>query len=301
MSTIDNSHLRHLAILVQVVESGSFAAAARQLATSRSRVSEQVGQLEQVLGVRLLQRSTRQLTVTSEGQRVYEQARMLPDVLQGVEAVIFSPEPSGRVTLTVNHDIAHKILLPLLGEFNRRYPRVKLNLILDDDKLDLIQEQIDLGIRVGIPEDDSLVARVMEEECFSIYASPQYLEEHGKPKSARELARHHWIGLSQFGQAGLPQFRQRGKLIEVRPENYMLCNSPLMLQQMVVSGLGVGAMFASTVKRELENGELLPVLPSITSDPRVFYLIYPSRRQVPLRTRVLIDFLLESRLFAKEP
>ena len=299
MGTIDVSHLRHLAVFSHVVESGSFAAAARLLDSSRSRVSEQVAQLEQVLGVRLLQRTTRQLTVTTEGQRVYEQARALPDILQGVEAVVSSPEPHGRVTLTVNHDIAHKILLPHLQEFNRRYPLIKLDLVLDDNKLDLIHDQIDLGIRVGIPEDNSLVARVLYEQCFSIYASPEYLELKGKPSSVRELEDHQWIALSQFERNGLPQFRQRGKLIDVQPTDYTLCSSPLMLQQMVVSGLGIGAMFETTIRRELERGELVQLLPTICSEPQVFYLIYPSRRQLPSRTRVLIDFLLEGSLFVQ--
>lgn len=299
MSTIDVSHLRHLAVFSHVVESGSFAAAARQLDTSRSRVSEQVAQLEQVLGARLLQRTTRQLTVTSEGQQVYEKARALPAILQGVEAVISSPEPHGRVTLTLNHDIAHKLMLPLLREFNQRYPLIKLDLILDDHKLDLIHDQIDLGIRVGIPSDDSLVARVLYEQCFSIYANPEYLERQGKPSSVRDLENHQWIALSQFERNGLPQFRQRGKLIDVRPKDYLLCNSPLMLQQMVISGLGIGAMFETTIKQELERGDLVQLLPSIASEPQVFYLIYPSRRQVPLRTRVLIDFLLQGNLFGQ--
>lgn len=297
MSTIEVAHLRHLAIFVQVVENGSFAGAARHLHSSRSRVSEQVAQLEQVLGVRLLQRSTRQLTLTVEGQSVYEQARALPSILQSVEAVVSSPEPQGRVVLTVNHDVAHKLLLPLLPKFYRRYPLVKLDLLLDDDKLDLIQERVDLGIRVGIPSDDSLVARVMHEESFLLYASPEYLALKGKPTTVRDLENHHWIALSQYGRNGLPQFRQRGKLLELQPKEYTFSSSPFMLQQMVVAGLGIGAMFDTTVRLELERGELVPIMPSISSEPQVFYLIYPSRRQVPLRTRVLIDFLLEERLF----
>ncbi|MFK8082779.1 MAG: LysR family transcriptional regulator [Granulosicoccus sp.] len=296
MSTINPSYLRHLAIFASVVECGSFAAAARQMNTSRSRVSEQVAQLEQVLGVRLLQRSTRQLTITSEGQRVYGHARALPRILQDVEAIVSSPEPHGRVLLTVNHDIAHKHLLPRLHAFRKRYPLIQLDLVLDDDKLDLIHEQIDLGIRIGIPQDDSLVARVLHEECLLLYASPDYLKKYGKPQTVRELKRHQWIALSQKTRTGVHQLRQRGKLLEVQPQNYTLCNSPLMLQQMVLAGHGIGAIFGSMIRKEIAKGQLVPILPSVASDPVVFYLIYPSRRQVPLRTRVLIDFLLEQNL-----
>lgn len=300
MSTINVSHLRHLAVFAQVVDSGSFAAAARALSSSRSRVSEQVSQLEQALQVRLLQRSTRQLELTTEGELVYAQAEALPDILQRVEAVVCSPEPRGRVALTLNHDIAHKHVLPLLGVFNQRYPHVKIDLVLDDDKIDLIHEKIDLAIRVGIPRDDSLIARVMYEECFSIYASPEYLEKNGHPKTVRELSAHHWITLSQIHSNGLHRFWQKGKAIEVQPQNYSLCNSPLLLQQMVIRGLGIGVMFEATVRPELERGELIHLLPTVASEPAVFYLLYPSRRQLPLRTRVVVDFLMESNIFVNK-
>lgn len=294
MSTIEFSHLRHLAVFASVVECGSFAAAARQLGSSRSRVSEQVAGLEQILGVRLLQRSTRQLTVTTEGQQVYEHARELPVILRGVEAVISSPEPHGRVVLTVNHDIAHKLLLPLLLDFRAQYPRIQLDLILDDGRLDLIHEQIDLGIRIGIPKDASLVARVLHEECLVLFASPAYIKKNGKPQTVREIKRHHWISLSYRTRTGLQQFRQRGKMLEIQPDEFTLCNSPLMQQQMVIAGHGIGALFETVVNEEVARGELTRLLPSVSSEPLVFSLIYPSRRQVPLRTRVLIDFLMQA-------
>jgi len=298
MSTINASHLRHLAVFASVVENGSFAAAARQLGSSRSRVSEQVAQLEQILAVRLLQRSTRQLTITAEGQQVYEQARALPSILQGVESVVSASEPKGRVAITVTHDIAHKHILPLLQEFKQQYPLIQLDLILNDETVDLIHENIDLGIRVGIPKDDSLVARVLYEERFTIYASPTYLEKHGQPKRVSQLDKHQWVMLTQSAHKGALQFRHRDSLLQVKPRDYYLCNSPLMLQQMVVAGLGLGAMLETTVRDELERGELVRVLPDVSSEVLTFYLVYPSRHQVPRRTRALIDFLLQKHLFA---
>ncbi|MGB0866852.1 MAG: LysR family transcriptional regulator [Granulosicoccaceae bacterium] len=297
MSTINYSHLRPLAVFAAVVESGSFAAAARRLGSSRSRVSEQVAQLEAVLDVRLLQRSTRQLSLTTEGQQIYSQACVLPSILESVEALVSSPEPQGRVSLTINHDIAHKHLLPHLQTFSRRFPGIQLELVLDDTTLDLIHERIDLGIRVGIPSDDSLVARVLHEECFKIYASTEYVEQYGKPETTKDLARHHWIVISQLGRSGLQVFRQRGKMLEVQPKSYTLCNSPLLMQQLVIGGHGIGACFESTVKEELDQGRLVQLMPTIASEPQVMYLVYPSRRQVPPRTRALIDFLLGVGLF----
>ena len=297
MSTINHTHLRPLAIFATVIETGSFAAAARKLNTSRSRISEQVAALEADLGIRLLQRSTRQLTVTPEGERVYQQARVLGDILNQVEAVATPELPSGRVALTMTQDIAHKHVLPILEDFRTRFPAIQLDLILDDNRRDLIADQIDLGIRIGFPKDDSLVARVLHEECFGLFASPSYLAQEQPPRTLDELEKSRWVTLVQASHSGVYRLRKHDDIVEIRPENPYRCNSPLMAQQMVVSGLGIGLLLPTTVRKEVESGQLVPFMPELRSDPLVFSLVYPSRRQVPLRTRVLIDYLLQADLF----
>ena len=298
MSTMDFSHLRLLGVFATVIEMGSFASAARRLHSSRSRISEQVSQLEALLGVRLIQRSTRQLNITEEGKRVYEQARRLPDILQGVEAITTASTPSGRVVMTMNHDIAHKYLLPVLGQFQEAYPEVQLDLRLSDDKLDYIQDQIDLGIRIGVPKDDSLIARVLHEESLYIYGSAQYLAEHGTPTTLAQLNQHKWIALSQLAGAGLQFLKQKGRTIQVSPKRMYHSNSPLMLQEMVKAGLGLGVMLPTTVRSEINSGQLIKVMPTLTTEKALFSLVYPSRRQVPQRTRVLIDYLLNANIFS---
>lgn len=247
LSTMDFSHLRLLAIFATVVESGSFAAAARKLQSSRSRISEQVSALEESLDVRLLQRSTRQLTITTEGQRVYTHAKKLPDILQQVEAITTPEKPSGRVILTLTHDIAHKYLLPILADFQQSYPDVQLELILDDSALNLIGEKIDLAIRIGIPKDDSLIARVMHEECFSLFASPSYLAKAGNIENNEQLQAMQWVTLTHSLQSDQLHCRQNNELIELNVSHAYRCNSPLMQQQMVIQGLGIGMLLPSTV------------------------------------------------------
>lgn len=297
MSTIGVSQLKHLAIFVMVIESGSFAAAARKLSTSRSRVSEQVAELESLLGVRLIQRSTRQLAITPEGKEIYELARNLPKVLQDIEAINQPETPRGRVSLTLNNDIALKHLAPVLDEFSRRYPMIQLDLVLNDERLDLIAEQIDVAIRIGFPRDDALVARVMHEERFTIFASPDYLTEQGTPTTLEQLEQHRWLTLYQASTDGVQDLILNDKSCRIKPENYFRCNSPLMVQQMVIDGLGLGCLLPITVKHEIEAGALVPVMPQISSPPLIFTLVYPSRRQVPLRVRCLIDYLLEAGIF----
>ena len=276
---------------------GSFAAAARKLNSSRSRISEKIAQLEALLEVRLLQRSTRQLKITAEGQLIYEQARQLPLILQNIEAITLPSEPSGRVAITMNHDIAHKYLLPILADFQQQYPNVQLDLILDDARLDLIGEDIDLGIRIGAPKDESLIARIMHEERFIICANPDYLRQNPIPDDIAALADLHWIIMSPNNESPIQRFRQNDKIVELRPKQFYRCNSPLMVQQMVRQGLGLGCLLPSTVQTEMNAGEIVPIMPELMSDPLVFSLIYPSRRQVPQRTRVVIDYLLNANMF----
>lgn len=295
LSTIDLAHLRLLATFAIVVECGSFAAAARRLRSSRSRISEQVAQLESSLGIRLLQRSTRKLNVTQEGQEIYQQASRLPGILEAVEAIASPTIPSGRVSITMNHDIAHKYLLPVLGTFQQEYPQIRLDLVLDDARLDLIAEQIDLAIRIGIPRDESLIARVLHEERFALFASPDFLARHQINDRPAEIEQLPWVIMSQTETQHL---LRHDNPVEIHPEKPYRCNSPLMVQQMVIQGLGVGALLPTTVRQEVKSGRLIRILPSISSEAMVFSLVYPSRRQVPLRTRAVIDFLLAARIFA---
>ncbi|WP_299491832.1 LysR family transcriptional regulator [uncultured Shewanella sp.] len=294
MSTINHNQLRLLAIFAWVVECGSFAEAARKLSSSRSRISEQVAQLEAALGVRLLQRTTRQLTVTSEGQKVYQQAIKLDDILKGVEAVTIPSRPSGRVVMTMNHDIAHKYVLPVLADFQNRSPDIALDFILDDARVDLIKEQIDLAIRIGIPKDESLIARVMHEERFGLFASPQFLQRYGVPKSINKVEQLPWVIMTQ---TSVQYLRYKSKTIEIKPTQSFRCNSPLMVQQMVLNGLGIGIMLPTTVRQEINQGKLVRVMPALDSEKILFSLVYPSRRQLPLRTRTVVDFLLEAKIF----
>ena len=296
---MDFSQLRLLAVFALVVERGSFAEAARVIGSSRSRVSEQVAQLESQLGVRLLQRSTRQLNVTREGREVYTQAAKLQPVLASVEAVVSPEEPSGQVSLSVNHDIAHRFILPVLGDLRKRYPKLQLALRLDDYKSDLIGENIDLAIRIGLPRDEGLIARPLYQDSFVLMASPELLERFGVPSELEQLLNYPWVLLEQQLQGqGQIALQRDGQTLLLKPQDSYVSDSPLMMQQMVLEGLGVGALLPSTVREPLSEGKLQTLFTDqIRGEPVVFSLVYPSRRQLPLRTRAVIDFLLQCNIF----
>ena len=289
--------LKLLAIFATVVEQNSFAAAARKLSSSRSRVSEQVAKLEQLLQVRLLQRTTRKLSLTNEGEQIYKHAVRLESVLKDVEVVINSEVPSGRVALTVNHDIAHKFILPKLAKFKHTYPKIELDLVLEDQAQDLIMEHIDLAIRIGTPKDSSLIARTLFKDSFALFASPEFLKQHYMPETIEELEGLPWLVLPQIFELNKLQALLNNKPVEIKPKQYQLCNSPFMLQRMVTQGLGVSLLLPSTVKQEVEEGKLVRILPELTGEQMQFSVMYPSRKQLPKRTQTVIDFLVEEKIF----
>ncbi len=292
MRTNDFTSLKLLAIFATVIESGSFAEAARRLQSSRSRISEQVAQLEQQLNVRLIQRSTRKLSITPEGQRVYEEARTLPQLLNRIDAIATPAIPKGRVRITMNTDMAISHFVPLLPAFKAQFPEVEVDLIADDYPLDLIKENIDLAIRIGIPKDDSLIARPMFQEAFGVFCTPTFLS-HRKPlASIKDLESMPWVILSQSTSNGILELTQSGEKRILRPKQFDECNSPLAMQHMVKAGLGVGLLLPTTIKPEIESNQLIQLLPDVHSTPLVFSLVYPSRKQIPARVRCLIDYLI---------
>ncbi|MTI10971.1 LysR family transcriptional regulator [Curvivirga aplysinae] len=293
------NRLKLLAIFAIVVEQGSFAAAARQLHSSRSRISEQITQLEEMLGIRLFHRSTRQLSVTEDGKVIYERARDLQDILVDTDSLADQSIPKGRVSITTTNDVGINKLLPCLKSFQTQYPEVFVDVRLEDERTDLIAEGIDLAIRVGVPKDDRLIARVLYRDHFQIVASPDYLERNGTPKNIEELEQHSWISLDISSSDGVQRFYKEGKQVQIRPKSYYSCNSPLMMQQMVLEGIGITAVLPSTMQTALVEGQLVPLFPELQGAPLEFYIVYPSRRQLPSRTRCLIDHLIQSKEFQK--
>nr|WP_321463145.1 LysR family transcriptional regulator [uncultured Cohaesibacter sp.] len=297
MSTIGYQHLRPLAIFVCVVDEGSFAGAARHLKSSRSRVSEQITQLEDDLGIRLLQRSTRKLSLTGEGKAVYEKVRQLPRLLEETLEIATQELPAGRVSITATNDVGVSQLLPALKSFRALYPEVELDIILSDARLDLVAEGIDMGVRIGLPRDDSLIGRVLYEDRFRLYATPAYLEKHGTPNGIGDLAAHSWICLANVSPAGVHRLYHGERLLTLQSQSYELCNSPQMVIAMCLADMGIAQLFPSTVRKEVAAGRLVPLLPELCGEMMIFSLVYPSRKHLPLRTRALIDHLLAFKLF----
>jgi len=290
----ENIHqLRQLAVFASVAESESFAGAARKLQTSRSRVSETISKLEAELNIRLLNRSTRQLTLTADGKAVYQHARQLQQLLDDVAAETQQQSLRGRISLTCTQDVAVKFVAEILAEFEQLYPNVWVELQISDEPLDLIAEEIDLAIRVGTPKNSSLVGRHLFDQQTRLYASPDYLARFGTPQTIDQLVEHRWLVLLQLSGRKHIELQSGEQIVKLTPGFSHLCNAPLMMQKMLCCGMGIGLMLPASVEPEISRGELVAVLPDWSGPTLAFSLLYPSRRQLPLRTRRLIDFLKE--------
>ena len=293
MYATDLLQLKRLAIFATVVEQGSFAKAAELLQMSRSSVSEQVALLEEALKVRLLQRTTRQLTLTTDGQAVYPQAAQLNQALRQVNELVTQEQPQGRIRITTTADLALDWLNPKLQAFRALYPQIYVDLVLTDHELDVIAGQLDLALRIGYLKDDSLVVRPLFNTHVQIIASAAYLAQAPEPITLESLPRQYWVLLKQLNPNQSVTLQHNGEMLHFVPEHYHSCDSPLVMQQLIKLGFGIGLHLPVSIQRELANQELSLILPQWQGDELTFCLAYPSRRQLPLRVRYLIDFLLQ--------
>lgn len=292
MNSLDLTQLKRLAIFAVVVEQGSFAKAAQQLHMSRSSVSEQVALLEEALKVRLLQRTTRQLTLTSEGELVYPQAAQMTAAMRQVNELVNQDQARGRVRITTTADLAQEWLNPKLQSFRERYPEIYFDLVLTDHELDLVAEQIDIAIRIGYLRDDSLVVRPLFQDRPQITASTHYLSTLTQPLTIESLPQQQWILLKQLNPYNRVQLHYQGEILSFVPDRFHSCDSPLVMRELISLGWGVGLHLPSTIQTQLEQGNLQTVLPDCHGEAMTFCIVYPSRRQLPLRVRHVIDYLM---------
>ncbi len=278
---------------VRVVESGGISAAAQRLDLAKSAVSRRLQELENRLGVELLRRTTRRITLTEEGRQFYERCVRILDEVAEVENSLINEQRQvqGLVRMAIPLSLP---IWPLLGEFLQRHPGVRFDLDLEDRYIDILREGMDLTIRIGQLDDSSLVARRLAPVRTVLCASPAYLERYGEPQSPEQLAEH--IGLSYANLTEQQQWRftdSAGKVHIARPDIRMRANNGDILLQAALDGLGIGVMPLFICYRELAAGRLRRLLSDYHTDESTAYALYPSRRHLPQRVRLLIDFLVE--------
>ena len=291
-----------LASFVQVVESGSFARAATRLDRSVSAVSRSVAELEAHLSARLLNRTTRRLSLTETGQAFHERAVQLLADLQEAEAAVGATtlEPRGTLKLTCATTFAIRHLAPAIAAYEARYPKVRFDVELSDRFVDLVDEGFDLAIRIGPVRSQALIARRIGTTELVCCASPAYLARHGTPVTPADLARHACLIYAYAPERNVWRFTERGgKVHEVHVTGPAHSNNGAMLTALGVAGLGVHMEPDFIVAPEVRAGRLVPLFGDYVPESGPINAVYPSRRHLSAKVRSFIDFVAER--FAADP
>jgi DNA-binding transcriptional LysR family regulator len=285
---------REMALFVAVHDTGSFSAAARQLAMSPSAVSRAMGRIEARLGVRLVLRSTRALTFTAEGQAYLRAARrILADLDEAEQEIADSGVPRGR--LRVSAALAHGRLcvVPLLGAFVRRYPHILVDLALSDSLVDVAGGEADVAIRFGPLPDSTLTARKLGESGRVIVASPEYLARHGTPASPEDLHGHNCLNFNFRRAEPLWPFRREGVDFALSVHGNIEANNGETLGELAQAGVGIARVGAFSVAAQIADGRLVPVLEAFNpGDVEQISAVFVGGASVPARVRVFVDYLV---------
>lgn len=292
--------LTGLTAFVRTADLGSFVVAGRVLGLSASAVGKAVTKLEQQLGIRLFQRSTRSLRLTEEGRAFHERCRRILDDLDDARAMLAGTMDLPRGRLRVSTPIvSYHLLLPVLPEFMARYPEIEVDLDFNDRLVDLIDEGVDVAIRSGDLPDSRLMARRLRPFQLLLCAAPSYLERHGKPECPRDLDGHFGVRF-RFPNSGKlqawPLTLPTGEP-ELRTRTVLTCNNMEALRGATVASLGIGCMPDFLARDPLAKGELHTLLDEQIDAPGHFSLIWPSSRNLSPKVRVFVDFIGE-RLFS---
>ena len=281
-------------LFVRVAETGSFAAVASQLGVARSVVTRQVSALEKQLGTKLMTRSTRSLTLTPAGSAYLEKCRVILNMVDAAESSLAEEkaEPRGRLRLGLPLSFGLQKLMPVLLEFSQAHPQIELMMDFSDRRSKLIEEGIDLSIRITNRLEASDIVRKLGTARLITVASDAYLSAHGKPKKPSDLAHHHGLLYSlDFQHDTWIYLDKEGATHRVAVSPRMVANNGEALMQAAATGMGVTRQPDFIAQPYIDNGSVIEILSRYNSQPMGIYAVLPSNRYIPHRVSVLIEFL----------
>lgn len=277
---------------LHVVEEGSFAAAARRMGISKSLCSKNVSDLEAMLGVRLLSRTTRSVTPSTAGSDYYRKVKTILTSLDEANEAIrsLSATPSGTLRLSAPTSYTMAILRPHMLRFMEEFPEVKLDAVLEDRVSDLSMEGLDAAIRIGWLADSSLVARHLHDICVFIVATPGYLERHGTPMQPTDLSAHQCLHFSGLRGSRTWPFQDGDEMVHQKIEPVFSSNNIELIRAAALDGKGLALLPDHVVGADIEAGRLVRVLRSHATRRVPVHLVYPTRRNMSAALRAFIDF-----------
>ena len=295
--------LQAMEVFVQVVDTGSFTRAAENLQMPKATVSTLVRNLETALTVKLLNRTTRQISVTADGAAYYERClAILADVRDAEESLSTSrASPSGRLRVDVSTGFARHLLIPTLPGFFARYPDIDLELGCSDRPVDLIEEGVDCAVRGGELSDSTLIARRVGILRFITVATPSYIAQHGRPMHPDDLNRHQCIKYfsAKTGKIYEWDFARDDQLIQMRVPGRVAVNDSNAYLTATLEGMGVSQLVSIVAQPYLASGQLERVLDDWCVDPLPVHVVYPQNRHLSAKVRAFVEWIAE--LFSASP
>ncbi len=280
---------------VAVVEAGGFSRAAARGQLSKNLLSKYVAQLETELNVRLLNRSTRRVSVTPAGQAYYERCLPLLAELDELDAAVQAAQhvPRGELRISAPVSFAELYLMPLISDFSKRWPELKIDLLLSDRLIDLVEEGVDVALRIAELPDSSLVARRLCPVRTIVCATPAYLEAHGRPEHPRELAAHQAIFDSNISRKRQWLFRDGEEKLIIAMQGAIMVNSVRAVRELLLTDLGLAMCPDFVVAADIRAGRLEEVLAEHAFHHMALYAVYPHRRHLSAKVRLFIDALTD--------
>lgn len=288
--------LRYALVFTRVVELQNFSEAGRQLGIVKSAVSKQVSMLEKKLGTQLIIRSTRKLSLTEAGKSYYQYCKKIIhlELVAENELRDYQEQPRGVVRIASDLTFGRLYLVPLISELNRQYPELKIELLLEDRVVNIIEENIDLSVRVGWLQDSNLIARKLFDSRFVVFTSPGYIEQHGMPLTPKSLSEHQWLGLNLLPSPFTWHFKhQDGRQETIIFSSKIITNSVDALIALVKNNSGISVLAEHIICDEIAHGELVPLVEQYELQKVGVYVVYPKNNAMPVKTQVILDKLIE--------
>ena len=282
-------------IFVSIADNRSLAKAGRELDLSPSVVSKNISALEDRLGARLLNRTTRSVSLTEVGFAYLDRARRIVGDVDEAEAAVSSATnaPRGHLRITAPATFSYRHVAPHLPLFSERYPDIEIDMIISDEYVDLIENNIDLAIRIAVMKDSSLIARKLAQNPRTLFASPSYIEKYGKPNHPDEILDHNLITFRQGSPYNDWHFLVDGKIKLIHAKGKLQLNHGDAILRSAINGGGLAMLSRFVVGRHLVAGNLVSILDEYVQEDVPIYAVYPSGKHLSPKVRAFLDFLIE--------
>lgn len=284
-----------LRLFVRMVTAGSLSETARRLHSSLPAMSRRLAAMEARLGVRLIDRGTRHFALTEEGSVLYDRGIGILAELDATEAEIAAnvAAPQGHLRIGAPLEIGRRRFAPLIAEFSKQYPGVSIELVLDDSQIDVVGDELDVGLITDQPTDGNLTSRQLLSSRRVVCAAPEYIAEHGVPEKPDDLLRHDCIRLVR-GRHVFDRwtFAENNEIREVRVRGTLMTDNAEVMHGWALKGCGLTLKALWDIEDELKDGRLVEVLAPFAHNAINLYAVYPTRAHLPLRVRVFIDFVI---------